>query len=129
MSENGDGDLAAAVIEFRRRTGLTQAQLASQLDVTDRYIRAVEHGRSLGPASLRKLSRLIDRAGYNELARRVRKMALSEQDYRSLENKIGFLEFQVSELKNRIAILERRRPDRLGTEMAVCDGQEPKVPV
>jgi transcriptional regulator with XRE-family HTH domain len=107
MAENCE--LRDAVRDFRRRTGITQAELASKLQVSERYIRAIEHGHNLGPASLRKLANIMQSLGYVDIARCVRQMALSERDYRSLTIDLGLLRNALNRLEDRVAYLEGRQ--------------------
>jgi transcriptional regulator with XRE-family HTH domain len=111
MDEEGC-ELRSVVTEFRRRTGITQATLASRLHVTERYVRAAEHGRTLGPGSLRNLAKVMREAGQLDMARFVRQMTLSERDFRSLEVQIATLQQQVRVLQDRVGNLEARRQER-----------------
>jgi transcriptional regulator with XRE-family HTH domain len=110
--EGGGQDLRSIVGEFRRRTGSTQAALASRLHVSERYVRAVEAGRNLGPSSLRNLTKVMREAGQFDLARFVAQMTISERDFRSLQAEIGILQRQVKALQDRVGNMEARRQER-----------------
>jgi len=112
MGDEGAQDLRSIVSEFRRRTGSTQAVLASKLHVSERYIRAVERGRNLGPASLRNLARVMREAGQVDLARFAAGLTISERDFRSLYSEIAVLQRQVKALQDRIDNMEARRLER-----------------
>ncbi len=104
-------DLRAAICAFRVRAGLTQAGLASKLDVSERYIRAAEHGRPLGPRTLRRLACIMQKAGESDLARYISQMALSEHDYRALEARLFEVLRKLQSLDERLRNLEARRPE------------------
>jgi hypothetical protein len=91
-------DPGAIIIEFRRRTGKTQAYVARELDITVHHVKNVEHRRSgLGESTTRRLVCMLEANGEIHLATLVR---LSSINLLSLDRRMERLE-------RRIELLER----------------------
>ena len=101
--DNSRGHLGGVIHEFRERTEMSQARLASELSVSVRHVCRVEHGGSLGVAPLRRLEVLMRAAGAPDLALLVRQMlALTGHDAKSLD-------WRLRQLEHRVAIIEQGR--------------------
>jgi transcriptional regulator with XRE-family HTH domain len=94
--------ISAAVREFRLRTGLTQAVIASGLGLSKWHISRIERGGSLSVAALRRLAAMMDAAGgASDLALQVRRaLALTAHDFKSLDWRMRQLERRMDGLEH-----------------------------
>jgi transcriptional regulator with XRE-family HTH domain len=109
--------LGAAIGEFRRRAGLSQAALAEAMHLTVRHIRRLEHGYPVSPQLLRLFARLMrgyDAARDLSFLFSVRCKKSEAVGLVSIEHRLTLLEVGVRQLaqqRDRLLELERRVRD------------------
>jgi transcriptional regulator with XRE-family HTH domain len=110
----------ADICEFRRRTRLTQRQLARDLKITERYLRELEYGRQgPGPDLARRIAELMKQPGPLEVAQCPREVTLEAPIHsaQALQRRIDSQEKSIFELQGQVrrlenALLEGQNQDR-----------------
>lgn len=103
--------IAELVSGFRRRVGITQAQLAGLVGLSVRSVRAIECGRVPGAAALRRITAVMERPGAlsGDLARALRAATnLSVGEVRSVMLRVRMLEDRLQSIEGKLAGIQRR---------------------